>query len=119
MKITKIQLHKLVSETLREVRGSKKVITTEATELADVERLKKVLGRVGQFEALLQTINTKPEFLEFIKWIIDQADNDLPTENDAVMAVKQTLVNMVKAQTRQGSDGEEGNSISPEVTSGF
>jgi len=102
MKITRSQLHKLVSETLRQAKDAKNKLVTEAPNpedmKSDVQKILTVLDKVPRFEQMMELLNTRQEFFEFIEWMIDQADDRLPGDSDAIISIKQSLNNLVKKQ---------------------
>ena len=109
MKITRSQLHKIVSETLRQVKDAKNKLVTEAPDpedmKSDVQKIITVLDKVPRFENMLELLNTRQEFYEFIEWMIDVADDRLPADSDAILSIKQSLNNLVKKKQMGGEEG--------------
>ena len=120
MKITRSQLHKIVSETLRQVKDAKNKLVTEAPDpedmKSDVQKIITVLDKVPRFENMLELLNTRQEFYEFIEWMIDVADDRLPADSDAILSIKQSLNNLVKKQQMGGEEDSTGEEVelSPE-----
>ncbi len=104
MKITKTQLQKIVLETLKEAKAAKKRLLEVGLDdmTGDMQKLVSVIDKVPRFEQMMTLLNTRQEFYEFIEWMVDQGDDNLPGDGDAILAVKQTLNNLIKNKQQGG-----------------
>ena len=107
MKITRSQLHKIVSETLKEVKITKKRLTEVEVETPDIQNIVKILDKIPRFDLMVQKINTRQEFFEFLEWIVDEGDDNLPGDSDVIVAIKQTLQNALDRKQQGQGGGEE------------
>tara|TARA_R110002124_G_scaffold57184_2_gene160452 strand:- start:1300 stop:1701 length:402 start_codon:yes stop_codon:yes gene_type:complete len=107
MKITRSQLHKLVSETLKEVKITKKRLKEAEVETPDVKNVVTVLDKTPRFELMVQKINTRKEFFDFLEWIVELVEPNLTGDSDVIIALKQTLESTLKRKQQRQGDGEE------------
>jgi|14BtaG_2_1085337.scaffolds.fasta_scaffold21631_3 hypothetical protein len=104
MKITKTQLQKIVLETLKEAKAAKKRLLEVGVDdmTGDMQKIVSIVDKVPRFEQMMTLLNTRQEFYEFIEWMVDQGDDNLPGDGDAILAVKQTLNNLIKNKQQGG-----------------
>jgi len=102
MKITKTQLQKIVLETIKEAKAAKKRLLEAEVATPDIQNIVTVLDKTPRFDLMVQKINTRQEFFEFLEWIVDEGDDNLPGDSDVIIAIKQTLENALKRKQQGG-----------------